>query len=250
MRLMPTVAALALVLAAACGGSGGAKPQASLKLTNDTPAGAIAPSSSLGVKIVAVYLAEDYDPYARETLGRSSLIWLNPECGGDVAGCDVAGAAASPRAVTSFLELARPSVEVNADLRAGVHDVEAGTYRYARVEFCRVGPPDAYPNVKWQGPGMSAPELFTGGECSRSSQALAVPLTVADGAAVEIDLAYDLSRVLVSGTPSAELPGMTALEEYRNADGSPHLFRSCVDLDAASRTCVDFLDFTASARAR
>src|SRR6185436_15117013 len=116
------VATVALSIAVS-GCMGGAS--ARLELDNRTaapPAHAaalLADGTSLRVKLIAAYLAEDVDPVTQNNVGRTSMIWLNPECEDDIGGCNVAGIAqpAGPR-VTTYFDLARPTAEVNAELNS------------------------------------------------------------------------------------------------------------------------------------
>src|SRR4051794_31895323 len=86
----------AMMLSVALSGCVGSA-SARLELANNTatpPAHAaalLADGTSLRLKLIAAYLAEDIDPLTQNNLGPSAMIWLNPECNGDISNCNVAG---------------------------------------------------------------------------------------------------------------------------------------------------------------
>jgi hypothetical protein len=233
------LAVLAIGFVAACDGA-----SARFALSNTTSARVdhvLADGTSLRLKIIAAYLAEDVDPVTMNNLGRSEMIWLNPQCGGDISGCNVDGFTLpdGPR-ITDYFDLSRPSAEVNADLNAQDLTVAPGSYRYARVELCKAygGQSQAsVPTMMWAGPGMTAEQPFTSGDCGRTSLAFEPPLVLVAGDAVEITLGYDLATSIMTGAPG---PG-TSLA------GVTHEFRACSDIDADHRACMDFPDFAPSA---
>lgn len=242
--------ALALVLAVVgCDGA-----TATFKLANQTPAarstaGALADGTALRLKVVAAYLTEDVDPATSNNLGASAMIWLNPQCGGDIDSCNVDGMdlPAGPR-ITDYFDLARSTDQVNAELNSQGAPVAPGTYRFARIELCKASGGQVQPTVPtlmWKGPDMAAEQPFTSGDCGRTSLAFDPPLVLAGGDAVEITLGYDLAQALVSGPPVANSP--LAVVGATEADGHPHVFRACQDVDAGRRDCMDFPDFAPSA---
>jgi hypothetical protein len=240
----------ALVLAFTLWGCDGAS--ASLRLSNQTPAArssVLANGTSLRLKMIAAYLTEDVDPVTMDNLSRSEMIWIDPQCGGDVAACNVDGfalPAGGPR-ITEYFDLARPTTEINADLSSENLPVAPGTYRYARVELCKAyGASEAsVPTMMWAGADMTAEQPFTSGDCGRTSLAFDPPLVLGAGDAVAITLGYDLDRAVVSGTPAPGHPG--AVVGSTDTDGSPHVFRACADVDATHRDCMDFPAFAPSA---
>jgi len=236
--------ALAMLL---CGCSGAAS--AKLELVNETASAAAKPTladgTALRLKIIAVYLSEDVDRVTKDNVGQTAMIWLNPECRGDIGGCNVEGMlpAGGPR-VTEYFDLARPTDEVNAELNAQPAAVTPGTYRYARVELCKgLGgrtEPTA-PTMMWRGPGMTEEHPFTSGDCGRTSLPFDPPLELADGDGVSVALGYDLSRAVVVGAPGTG-QGCSA-----QLAGEPRCFRACVDVSPTVRACMDFPDFVPSA---
>ena len=82
-----------LAAASACTGSASAR----LALANQTAAppshasALLADGPSLRLKLIAAYLAEDVDPVTQNNIGKSAMIWLNPECGDDISDCNIAG---------------------------------------------------------------------------------------------------------------------------------------------------------------
>lgn len=238
----------------ACAGSATAQ----LQLANQTAAPAartanvLADGTSLRLKILAVYLAEDVDPVSQNNIGSTEMIWLDPECAGDISGCNVAGMTQPPGPrVTQYFDLARPTAEVNADLNSQAATIEPGTYRYARVELCKAIGGETQPTIPtlmWRGPGMPAEQPFTSGDCGRTSQPFDPPLVLATGDAVTVSLGYDLGAAIVAGAPTSD-PGRCSLSVagHDDPDGRPHCFRTCVDPSSDQRVCMDFPELAPSA---
>lgn len=241
---------LSLSLSLALSGCVG-EASARLELANDTvtplarTAAVLADGTSLRLKLLAVYLAEDIDPATQDNVGPSAMIWLNPACEGDVSGCNVAGMAlpVGPR-VTQYVDLARPTAEVNAELNSQDAAIEPGTYRYARVELCKSlgGQAQAeIPTLMWKGPGMATEQPFVSGDCGRTSLPFDPPLVIADGEAVTVSLGYDLGTAVVAGAPHANAPHCSlAIAGHDDANGEPHCFRACAEPAPGERVCMDF----------
>lgn len=240
----------AVVMLAACGGGASVKFQ----MSNDTSsarttAGASATGDDvLKLKLIAAYLAEDVDPTTMDNVGATEMIWLNPQCQDDISSCNVSGfaqPAGGPR-VTDYFDLARTNAEVNADLNSQAATIEPGSYRYARLEMCKAYPGDtqpADPTLMWRGPGMTAEQPFTSGDCGRTSVAFDPPLVLATGDSVAVTLGYDLDTSIVAGAPA---PGSYGIAGALS-DGATHYFRACEDVDADHRVCMDYPDFVPSA---
>lgn len=244
---------LALLLLAGCTGSASAK----LELANRTGAASkpgaqalLADGTSLRLKVIAVYLAEDVDPVTQHNVGQTAMIWVNPECRGDISGCNVEGfvePAGGPR-VTTFFDLARPTAEVNAELNSQPAEVMPGVYRYARVELCKGlnGESQASaPTMMWKGAGMPAELPFVSGDCGRTSLPFDPPLELVDGDAVAVELGYDLAQAVVVGAPG-DVSGCTS----NSIAGDPRCFRACVAVSPGVRACLDFPELTPSAQRR
>lgn len=220
-----------------------------LALSNETQAvqrtSVLADGTALHLKLIAVYLAQDVDPVTQANVGMTSMIWANPQCAGDLAGCNVDGLAepaGGPR-VTDYFDLARPSAEINAELHAQATEIDAGSYRYARVELCKGAGNDQLPTVptlRWRGPGMTEEQAFASGDCARTSLPFDPPLVLAAGDSVTVELGYDLARAIVVGTPTTS--GCST-----SIEGDPRCFRACVDTGPAARTCMDFPEFAPTA---
>ena len=246
-------ALLALSVAlSACTGSASAR----LELANQTSAslpraaGVLADGTSLRLKVIAAYLAEDVDPVTQDNIGRSAMIWLNPECLDDISACNVAGMTLpeGPR-VTQYFDLARPTAEVNAELNSQDMPIEPATYRYARIELCKSygGQTQAtIPTLMWKGPGMTSEESFVSGDCGRTSLPFDLPMVVAAGDAVTVSLGYDLATAVVAGAPYPDAPHCS-IAGHDDANGEPHCFRACVNLSVDQRVCMDFPELAPSA---
>jgi hypothetical protein len=241
----------ALAAGAACDGA-----TARLSLANQTvasgarTAGLLADGTSLRLKMIAVYLAEDVDPNTMNNVGSTEMIWLNPQCNGDINGCNIDGFThpAGPR-ITDYFDLSRPTAEVNAQLSSQGASVSPGTYKYARLELCKATGGEHMPMVPammWAGPGMASERPFTSGDCGRTSLPFDPPLELTAGDSVEVTLGYDLGAAIVAGHPGADGCSFT-IAGHEDPDGELHCFRTCVDMNASSRVCMDFPDFAPSA---
>ncbi|MEO8549954.1 MAG: hypothetical protein ABI678_08265 [Kofleriaceae bacterium] len=240
---------LALLVVAGC--SGGASVH--LQLSNDTATArttaAATGDSVLKLKLIAAYLTEDVDPVTMNNVGATEMIWLNPQCAADIGGCNVSGfaePAGGPR-VTDYFDLARPSAEVNAQLNSQGLAISPGSYKYARVEMCKALAGETAPTeptLMWRGPGMTAEQPFTSGDCGRTSLAFDPPVELLAGDAVMITLGYDLDAAIVAGAPA---PGGFGIAGAIDDGGGPHAFRACSDLDADHRVCMDFPELAPSA---
>ena len=166
----------------------------STQLTGEVDPLLSAAPSVLGIKLIAVYVAEDIDPATGNNIGQTSAFYFNPECNEDIRGCDVYGSA--PNIVTSYFDLARPSDAVNAELNAQARGIAPATYRYARMEFSKdgggQGPLDT-PNVKYQGGSMTSPVEFIWGTGGTHTALMTEPITVFNGDSVTVTLDYDIS---------------------------------------------------------
>jgi hypothetical protein len=239
MSQIPRTLTLAALALAGCSGSATVR----LALENETGASAAAlaapePARTFRMKLVAVYVAEDVDPVTQDNVGRTSMVWLNPECHDDIGSCTPSGTPGGGPRITGFFDFSPPTDVVNAALNAQGRDVEAGTYRYARVEFCKYSMPEE-PNLLWSGPGMTEERAMTVGDCGRTSQPFDPPLELADGDSVTVTLAYDLARSIVSGAPDPA-SGMRIV-------GDGRWFRDCADVDGETRACMDVPEFVPSA---
>ncbi len=252
MNSRTLIVVTAVVLASGC-----EEASVRLALSNQTIAqgaqaqGFLADGTSLRLKMIAAYLVEDVDPLTQHNLGATAMVWLNPECGGAIDGCNIEGfeLPVGPR-ISSFFDLARPTAEVNAELNSQDTGVSPGSYHYARVELCKASGQSqaSAPTMMWSGPGMTAEQPFSSGDCGRTSLRFDPPLELADGDAVEVTLGYDLAAAIVSGRPaSADQGGSFSIAGHTDPGGTPHAFRACVDVNPASRVCMDFPEFAPSA---
>ena len=157
--------------------------------------------SVFGVKLIAVYLAEDVSAGSQDNVGRTPMIYLNGACGGDITHCDLSPGTSPDgkpisRIVADYFDLALPSAEVNAALNAQGHPVAPGTYRYLRVEYCKYNAGGAY-DTRWGTPD-TGPVEFRRGDCVVTVP-LVPALRLADGDSVTIALGYDLANTIQTG---------------------------------------------------
>ncbi|HUH04093.1 MAG TPA: hypothetical protein VML75_18980 [Kofleriaceae bacterium] len=143
---------------------------------NDTP-------DQFAVKLIAVSLTDPLDPGAENVPQR---VYLHPDCA-EAAGC----------AIADFLEILRPSAEVNAELAAATYPVAAGSYSRVQLHW---RPDDTaainarYRMDTWQA-GVTK-ELSWGATPVIDAMLLA-PIEIAAGAMVRLSLAYDLDRLVL-----------------------------------------------------
>jgi hypothetical protein len=239
--------ALSLLVLPACGGSATAR----LKLHDATQAKAAkvgagpraaARPSEVGYRMTAVYVAEEIDPATGNNVGMTSMIWLAPECGDEIETCKPAGEAGPGPRVSTYFDFARGTDQVNAQLNSQDRPVTPGSYRYVRVEFCKIQPGEqpAQPNVRWQVQGMAGPRAFSLAMCGVTSQPFDKPMLLAAGDAIEVTLDYDLDQMVVSGPPQA------GSGQCIGAPGAQRCFLDCADVGGV-RYCLDAPRFTPSA---
>jgi hypothetical protein len=129
------------------------------------------------------------------------MIYLNPECQGDIEHCDVSpGTAPDGRPIAHLVQgsfdFALPADQVNAALNAQARPVQKGSYRYVRIEFCKLNSGRAT-NVTWGTADTGAVE-FVGGDCVVTA-ALSPPVSIGSGDEVTITLSYDLAGTVQTG---------------------------------------------------
>jgi len=154
-----------------------------------------------GMKLIAAYLAEGIDPVTQDNQGQTPMIYLNPECSGDIEHCDISpGTAPDGRPIThivqSTFDLALPAAQVNAALNAQSRPVPKVTYRYVRVEFCKSNSGSAT-NVAW-GTADTGTIEFVGGGCVVTAE-LSPPVFIGGGDVVTVTLDYDLAGTVQTG---------------------------------------------------
>lgn len=161
--------------------------------------------STFGMKLLAVYLAEDVDPVTQNNIGRTQLIYLNPTCNEDIGHCELSPGT-NPQDgqpymhfVTDFFDFASSSAEVNAAIAAQQRPIEATTYRYTRMEFCKANEGRAT-NVRWAADG-AAPNEFVYGGCGVTSAPMEPALTVGANDQVTVTLSYDLASSISDQAP-------------------------------------------------
>lgn len=176
-------------------------------IETDTNALTLSAPTVFGIKLLAAYISEDISEERGDNIGKTGIIYLNPQCDDDISHCDISGGdaedgSAMDKIVTDYFDLARTNDEVNEALNAQARSVEEGTYRYVRLEFCKYNSQDA-DNIKWQADGMDEPRTFQRNMCSVNSVKMDPPLQVSASHAVTVNLSYDLSQSI---TDTAEPP--------------------------------------------
>jgi hypothetical protein len=185
-----------------------------------------------GIKLVAVYLAENIDSHL-DNVGNVARIWTNPACDAELHHCGI-GAASAPFQVTGYFDLARPTATVNAELNASAQPVSPGTYRYIRLDFAGIDPPDAVPNLRF---GTTADPRDVRYRDNGLTVALATAMVIAPGESFVVTLAYDMSHAYYpdpDGHAGAPPPG-TVLSDWYCADATT---------DPAGGPCLAFAGFT------
>ncbi len=209
--------ASALTLFAACGSGlvdtgGEATVQLALEQTSEAPVARTArihtlavtegPATQFSMKLIAAYIAEDIDSVTQSNVGKTGIIYMNSECEDDIMHCDIDSGTAvdgdpMDKILTRFFNLSSTE-DANTAINAQRRTVDAGTYRYARLEFCKysTGTTD---NIKWND-GVVGEQSFRRALCSVNSAEMNPPLELADGASVTLTLSYDLLTAVQVGS--------------------------------------------------
>lgn len=161
-------------------------------------------ATTFQVKLISVYLAEDIDSMTFNNVGQTSMIFLNNDCQDDIMHCDISAGVAEDSApmdkiISSYFDFALPTEQVNAALNAQNRAVTPGTYKYARIEFCKYNT-GMVDNVKWGSASVTPAEEYRAGACTANSAVFDPPLTIADGDTVTVTLSYNLTGVVESST--------------------------------------------------
>lgn len=183
------------------GSVGGTGLTAAASTQVPTLAATPSPPTTFQMKMIAAYLSEDIDPVTQNNVGHTPMIYLNPECQGDIEHCDVsAGTAPDGKPIThivqSYFDFALPADQVNAALNAQARTVQTGSYRYVRIEFCKYNSGNAN-NVTWGTADTGAIE-FNGGGCVVTAP-ISPPVSIGSGEQITITLNYDLAGTVQTG---------------------------------------------------
>jgi hypothetical protein len=194
-----------------CGKSGSSgSATAKLKFSNATPVAMhqmnlTSPGAdSFKMKLIAAYVAEDMDLVTQNNVGTTSMFYLNSECGDDISHCDTSLSVhgglsedGSPwtHAVTAPFDFSDVS-SVNTALNAQGRSIEATTYKYIRLEFCKYSPDT--PNIFWTYSADVAGEHSFAQPSCNVTRAIDPPLTLAPGETVTINLSYSMDGTLYS----------------------------------------------------
>ena len=65
--------------------------------------------TSYSTKLVAIYLSESVAEGSGENTGQTAMIYVNPQCEGDLSGCDVQARDDVNHVITDFFDLTDPS---------------------------------------------------------------------------------------------------------------------------------------------
>ncbi len=146
--------------------------------------------TSFKMKLVAAYLAEDVDPTTQDNIGKTEMIYLNPECENDISECGLPGSGLK-HLVQNYFDFSDPEL-ANAALNAQSLSVAAGTYKYVRIEFCKYSVSE---NISYQIEN-GAEKTASLNTCGITSAEAETPMVLAAGKSVTINLAYDLQDFL------------------------------------------------------
>lgn len=208
------VSALALI-AAGCGKNSGTTGNATAKLkfaraARSGPRTTYA-ASTFKMKLIAAYLTADIDSTTGNNIGNTTMIYLNPQCvqAGvpDIMHCDIDNTAHGGVAedgnpwtgiVTTFFDFSSTTA-ANTDLNAQGRAIDAGTYKYARLEFCKYA--STAPNIQWASTaaGVTTIAQFQRSNCTVNSAVFSPPIAIAVGGSATITLSYDISAAVDDG---------------------------------------------------
>jgi len=152
-------------------------------------------SDHFKVKLIAAYLTEDVDPTTQNNIGSTQMIYLNPECNEDISSCDASS-------LTTFFEFNQTESALNAALNSQSRTIEAGDYKYVRLELCKYTPAAA--NLKFTVNSLAELGVISG-RCTMNSgndgsSSTLVPMspvaTVGSGDTVQVRLEYNINRFI------------------------------------------------------
>jgi hypothetical protein len=172
----------------------------------------------LGIKLIAAYLAEDVDQTTGENVGETVMIYLNPACNEDIGNCNIGGN--YDNIVSDFFEFTATTETVNAQLNAQERDVPPGTYKYVRLEFCKLS--EGASNFSFQASTMTEAHSFSRPSCTTTAECVP-PIEIPEGGSIRVRLDYDL-KDLVWEYPTK--PGSDA----NCTDSSPSFCLQTVDM--------------------
>ncbi len=188
--------------------------------------------TSLQLRIGAAYLAEDYQDGVGY-IGESQVVFASPDCeiaaaeGGATeqphlgkCSIDLGYESTSGDTITSqprFIELARPTDQVLAELQPGRFGIRPGTYRFLSLDMASnaVSPPPSgtqdtvepgsVMNIRFQSTGMDEPYELRDHSFTSVIE-FPTPITIDADDEVEIEMQYNLARAIVV-TPSGSVEG-------------------------------------------
>lgn len=107
---------------------------------------------NFGMKFIAAYLAEDIDPETQENVGQTFIAFLNEQCNDNIMNCDISDGIDEmnepyENIVTDFFNFTDLEA-VNEAVNEQHQEFTEGTYRYARMEFCKTNSASAN-NIEW-----------------------------------------------------------------------------------------------------
>jgi hypothetical protein len=217
-----TLAAFALLLAIGCDRSAVVRVDLKNNTSSSEPSAqeldTLTPAR-FGVRLSNIYLAEDVDFTSQRSSGDATIVWRRRSC---IEDC-------------SYIDLARRSEQVNAELETQAVPAKPGTYRYVRLVICHEAP--SGPTMEWRPSGMREIRELTHEWCALTSSPIDPPLVLDAGDAVEIALEYDLATAMRTGRVTPRAPAGT--NDIEDADGTLRRFADCVvDASGTTKTCL------------
>ncbi len=159
-------------------------------------------ATTFKMKLIAAYLTEDIDPVTFSNSGVTSMIYLNSDCQEDIMHCDLSAGtaedgAAMDKIITTYFDFSSPTA-ANTALNTQARDITTGTYKYARLEFCKYNSGDAN-NITWGNSSTGDIEMQRN-SCTVNSAELVPALEVAASDTVTITLSYDIATAISTGS--------------------------------------------------
>ncbi len=185
---------------------------------------AVEAPSAFGMKLITVYLTQDIDPTTQSNTGGTAFIYLNPDCQDDISHCDISSGTAEDgsamdKIVTTYFDFGAGTDAVNTALNAQARSIEAGTYKYVRMEFCKYNAGNAE-NITWT-PSGGAAQTFKRNSCTVNSAEFSPALTIAAGESVTVNVSYDLTGLVETGLSSDSGDDCDASSGARNCFTMP-----------------------------
>ena len=205
-----------------------------------------------GIKLTEVYLAEDMDEN-QDNVGKTPMIYINPECNNDVESCDVEARDDVKHVVSDYFDFSQSTEDINAELNAQNRTIEPGTYKYVRMEMCKYVTKDDTYNILFKGViddgsgnTKEVSQSFSEAECNVTAE-FDNPVTITSSDTVVVKLQYTVSDLFHYSTNETEVKNSGCLGNKvfnTEVNGTTYyycwsfpMFHPCIELNGTEQNC-------------